>query len=165
MTRKNRPLLHYAREMRRAPTRAEARMWRWLRAQRLGYKFRRQVPIGPFIVDFYCAELKLVIELDGRHHLANPAMFEYDDARTTELMLMGLRVFRIPNEEFRDPEMVGKQIAWMIEQCGGAAPSSACGTFSPARRGRRLVNDGSSMCGRRERDTPDYVGSVIGHEQ
>jgi very-short-patch-repair endonuclease len=121
MTRKNRHNLHYAREMRRAPTRAEARMWRWLRTQRLGYKFRRQVPIGPFIVDFYCAELKLVIELDGRHH-ANLEMAVYDDARTTDLKLMGLRVFRIPNEEFRDPEMVGKQIAWMIEQCGGRPP-------------------------------------------
>jgi len=135
MTRKNRPLLHYAREMRRGATPAEARMWRWLRAQRLGYKFRRQVPIGPFIVDFYCAELKLVIELDGRHHLANPAMFDYDDARTTALHLMGLRVFRIRNEEFRDPEMVGKQIAWMIEQCGGRPPHPPSAPSPPRGRG------------------------------
>ena len=131
MTRKNRPLLHYAREMRRGSTPAESRMWRWLRGQRLGYKFRRQVPIGPFIVDFYCAELKLVIELDGRHH-GNPEMLAYDDARTTELVLMGLSVFRIKN----DSEMIEQQIAWMIEQCGGRPPHPPSAP-SPPRAGEK----------------------------
>jgi len=116
MTRKNRPLLHYARAMRRDATRYEARLWRWLRKRPCGYKFRRQVPIGPFIVDFYCAELRLVIEVDGRHH-STIDVHEYDDARTIDLYLMGYRVFRIANETFRDPEMVSEQVLWMIAQC------------------------------------------------
>jgi very-short-patch-repair endonuclease len=127
MTRKNRPLLHHAREMRRSPTREENRIWRWLRTRPYGYKFRRQVPIGPFIVDFYCAELRLVIELDGRHHL-NVDVNEYDEARTLDLYLMGYRVFRIANETFKDPQMVTDQVEWMILQCARpphppAAPS------------------------------------------
>ena len=116
MTRKNRPLLHYARAMRRGSTPTEARLWRWLRKRPCGYKFRRQVPIGPFIVDFYCAELRLIIEVDGRHH-STIDVHEYDDARTIDLYLMGYRAFRIANETFRDPEMVSDQVLWMIAQC------------------------------------------------
>jgi len=130
MTRKNRPLLHYAREMRRAPTSPEARLWRWLRTRPCGYKFRRQVPIGPFIVDFYCAELKLVIEVDGSSHKWRA---EYDEARTLELYLMGYRVFRIANDAFKDPEIVSDQITWMIAQC--AAPPHPPAAPSPPRGG------------------------------
>ncbi|HEV8659207.1 MAG TPA: DUF559 domain-containing protein, partial [Thermoanaerobaculia bacterium] len=55
--------------MRKAPNRGEARLWSWLRNRRFGdYKFRRQHPIGNYVVDFYCRELKLVIELDGAKH-------------------------------------------------------------------------------------------------
>jgi very-short-patch-repair endonuclease len=130
MTRKNRPLLHHARAMRRAPTPAENRIWQWLRGQRFGVKFRRQVPIGPFIVDFYCAELKLVIEIDGSSHQWR---HEYDDVRTLELYTRGIRVFRIANEELRDPEMVGQQIKWMIAQC--ARPPHPPSAPSPPRGG------------------------------
>jgi len=49
--------------MRKAPTRSEDRVWSWLRDRRFGgYKFRRQHPVGDYIVDFYCSELKLAIE-------------------------------------------------------------------------------------------------------
>jgi len=58
-------LLKNARELRRVDTRAEQQAWVLLRDRRmLGLKFRRQVPIGSYIVDFYCDELKLVVELD-----------------------------------------------------------------------------------------------------
>jgi very-short-patch-repair endonuclease len=115
--------------MRHEPTRAENRVWQWRRDRRLGFKFRRQVPIGPFIVDFYCAELKLVIEMDGRHH---DYAREYDDARTMELYLHGIRVFRIPNDALRDSAMVVEQIKWMIRECARpphppAAPSPPYG--------------------------------------
>jgi len=132
MTRKNRPLLHYAREMRRGSTPTEARLWRWLRTRPYGYKFRRQVPIGPFIVDFYCAELKLVIEVDGRHH-SNIDMHEYDDARTLDLYLMGYRVFRIANETLDLYQMVSDQVYWMIAQC--AAPPHPPAAPSPPTSG------------------------------
>ncbi|HTR15066.1 MAG TPA: DUF559 domain-containing protein [Roseiarcus sp.] len=58
-----------AREMRRAPTEAELRLWRLMRDRRLsGLKFRRQVPIGPYIVDFLCVRARLIVEADGSQH-------------------------------------------------------------------------------------------------
>ena len=116
MTRKNRHLLHYAREMRRAATPAERRVWRYLRTHPLGYKFRRQVPIGPFIVDFYCAQLKMILEIDGKHH-ERPDMHEYDDARTMEFYIHRLRVFRMTNDDVRDLQLMEQAIEWMIGQC------------------------------------------------
>jgi len=111
MARRSRRLLNYAREMRREPTRSEDRLWWALRNRKYGNcKFRRQVPIGPFIVDFYCAALRLVVEVDGCHH-HDLAMNEYDSNRTEWLQQHGLRVVRIPNETvIRDPWLVEQQI-------------------------------------------------------
>jgi very-short-patch-repair endonuclease len=95
----------HAREMRHAPTADEHRVWWWLRNRRFGdYKFRRQVPIGRYIVDFYCAELRLVIEWDGSQH-NDVAMSEYDSERTLYLRAHGVEVVRIPNELARDEEL------------------------------------------------------------
>jgi very-short-patch-repair endonuclease len=59
----------FARVMRHEPTDGERRLWSRLRDRRLnGYKFRRQVPIEGFIVDFYCMEAKLIVEIDGSQH-------------------------------------------------------------------------------------------------
>ena len=88
----------HAKEMRKATTREESRLWSWLRNRRFaGSKFRRQVPIGRYIVDFYCAELKLAIEVDGSHHQGLD-MIEYDTQRTLFLHDRGIEVLRIPNE-------------------------------------------------------------------
>jgi very-short-patch-repair endonuclease len=88
----------HARDMRRAPTRAERNVWSWLRDRRLdGHKFRRQVPVGPYILDFFCAELGLAIELDGAHH-GDADMSEYDSRRTVLLRAHGIEVVRMPNE-------------------------------------------------------------------
>ena len=108
----------HARAMRRNPTRSEGRMWSWLRNRRfIGYKFRRQVPIGRYIVDLYCPELKMAIELDGTHH-RSPGMDEYDDRRTKYLRQRGIHMLRIPNELLiRDSEMVVEMIHWSIDRC------------------------------------------------
>ncbi|HEV8660460.1 MAG TPA: endonuclease domain-containing protein, partial [Thermoanaerobaculia bacterium] len=75
-----------------------ARLWSWLRNRRFGdYKFRRQHPIGNYVVDFYCRELKLVIELDGAKHYSADGN-EYDTARTLVLQTYGICVIRISNE-------------------------------------------------------------------
>ncbi|MGZ7042759.1 MAG: endonuclease domain-containing protein [Thermoanaerobaculia bacterium] len=59
-------LFDHARDMRQFPTRAEQRIWNWLRSRRFaGLKWRRQHPLGKYILDFYCPELKLALELDG----------------------------------------------------------------------------------------------------
>jgi very-short-patch-repair endonuclease len=86
-----------ARDLRRAQTRAEHKVWWWLRDRALGYKFRRQVPVGPYILDFYCDELGLAIELDGPQHNTFD-MSDYDSERTLFLRERGIEVVRMPNE-------------------------------------------------------------------
>ena len=73
-------LLHRSRELRQPLTPAERKLWTMLRNRNLaGYKFRRQHLIGHFIVDFYCAQVRLVVEIDGDIH---SRQVEYDAART-----------------------------------------------------------------------------------
>jgi len=80
-------------------TDAEGRLWYNLRRHGLeGYKFRRQHPIGPCIVDFYCAEARLVVEIDGVQHLEAETMF-HDRERTPCLQEQGLRVIRFTNTQ------------------------------------------------------------------
>jgi very-short-patch-repair endonuclease len=93
-------ILKYAREMRHPQTPAEATVWRCTRNQALGYKFRRQHPIERFILDFYCAELKLCIEIDGNSHFEEDQQ-EYDAARTEYLQLIGRKVIRFTNDTVR----------------------------------------------------------------
>ncbi|MDH3456673.1 MAG: endonuclease domain-containing protein [Gemmatimonadota bacterium] len=87
-----------ARTLRRRATGAERKAWALVRDRRLlGLKFRRQHVIRGFIVDFYCAELRLVVEIDGAIH-THPRQAEYDEWRTTVLEADGYHVLRIPNE-------------------------------------------------------------------
>jgi formamidopyrimidine-DNA glycosylase len=86
-----------ARELRESTTDVEKKLWRRLRnRQLLGMKFRRQHPVGKYIVDFYCDEAKLAIELDGGQHASSSG---YDTARTEALERLGIRVLRFWNNE------------------------------------------------------------------
>ena len=88
-----------ARELRKRMTACEKLLWQRLRAKHLlEYKFRRQHPIYKYIVDFYCHQLRLVIEVDGSVHWGVDAV-EYDDNRTFELEEFGLQVLRFSNDE------------------------------------------------------------------
>jgi len=88
-----------ARELRREATLAERRVWDLLRNRRmLGLKFRRQHVVAGFIVDFYCAELRLVLELDGLGH-NTPSQADYDVARAICLESRGVRVVRLKNAD------------------------------------------------------------------
>ena len=90
-------LLRYAREMRRAPTVVERRLWTLLRDRRLaGLKFRRQVPLGDYIADFACFHPKLVVEADGSSHAGDDAE-AYDAAQDFWMREQGFTVLR-----FRD---------------------------------------------------------------
>lgn len=93
--RQNRLQTTRARRLRRDMTDAERVLWFALRDRRLfGLKFRRQVPLGPFIADFYCAELRLVLEADrGQHSSARDAI------RHTHLAALGYRTLRFSNAE------------------------------------------------------------------
>ncbi len=101
-----------ARGLRRRPTEAEKRMWRLLRDRRLvDAKFRRQHPVGPYVVDFFCANAKLVIELDGGGH-GTEEKKDADERRTAELRALGFRVLRFWNTDvLRNPEGVLKTVA------------------------------------------------------
>ena len=94
------PILARAHELRRPQTPAETTLWRVLRNRNLQYKLRRQHPIENFIVDFYCAQAKLCIEIDGSTHL-EPSQAEYDAARTTYLEESGYKVIRFTNDDVR----------------------------------------------------------------
>jgi very-short-patch-repair endonuclease len=84
-----------ARKLRSNPTDAEIRIWSRLRRRQLeGFRFRRQQPIGPFIIDFFCPEARLVIEVDGGQHADNATR---DAVRTRWLEKAGCRVVRFWN--------------------------------------------------------------------
>ena len=88
-----------ARANRKTATAAEDILWNALRGRKfLNLKFRRQHPLNAYIVDFYCHELKLVIEVDGKYH-QETAQIKYDEERTKELEAMGIKVMRLTNKE------------------------------------------------------------------
>lgn len=80
--------------LRKNMTYAERLFWYNINNNQLGVKFRRQQPIGPYIVDFVCHSIKLVIELDGDQHAGN---IEYDNRRTKFIESQGYKLIRIPN--------------------------------------------------------------------
>ncbi|HJS56333.1 MAG TPA: endonuclease domain-containing protein, partial [Chitinophagaceae bacterium] len=95
-------LYQYAKELRQESTAAEKLLWNELRNRKLsGLKFRRQHPLDKFIVDFYCNEKKLAVELDGSIHDGNINK-EYDEARTAMLAGLNITVLRFRNEEVID---------------------------------------------------------------
>jgi len=99
LVRDQRPALLTARaqRLRRHDTDAEARLWNALRDRRLGgWRWRRQTPFGPFVLDFLCREAALVVELDGGQHADRAA---YDARRTVWLERHGLRVIRFWNNQ------------------------------------------------------------------
>ncbi len=114
-----------ARSLRRRQTPTEERLWEALRGSRLeGWKWRRQVPVGPFIVDFICLEAALAVELDGGIHAQQ---VERDMRRQAYLQRRGLQVLRFWNSDVGDD--LGR-VLWTI--------LSACRESDPSRRGERI---------------------------
>ena len=103
----NPEIIERCRELRHNPTQAEIVLWDLLRNRRLeGYKFRRQHPVSRLILDFYCEDLHLAIEVDGGVHL-EPDQEEYDLFRTQMLNQLGIRVLQFWNNDvIRNPEKV-----------------------------------------------------------
>jgi very-short-patch-repair endonuclease len=92
----------------------ETKLWQHLRGKQLyGIKFRRQHPVERFILDFYCPQYKLVIEIDGGSH-ADPEQQQYDQARTEWLEQRRLRVIRFINRE------VDTNIEGVLREIAGA---------------------------------------------
>jgi very-short-patch-repair endonuclease len=108
-------LLRYAKRMRHVPTDAEALLWRNLRAGRLSaHKFRRQQPLGHFIVDFVCFSRKLIVEVDGGQHADALAA---DQSRTAWLESQGFSVIRFWNHDvLQRTDLVLEEILRALEE-------------------------------------------------
>ena len=95
------PDIDRARALRKRETWAEKLMWRWLRDRRFsGYKFRRQHPIGDYVLDFFCEEAELNIELDGSQH-GFPNRRKHDEEREKFLKSRGIKTLRFWNSHLR----------------------------------------------------------------
>lgn len=91
------------RTLRKNSTEVEKMLWAMLRGRRLlGFKFRRQVAVDRFIVDFYCEEKLLVIELDGSQHVDDVGQREYEEERSRYLEALGMKVLRFMNNEVNE---------------------------------------------------------------
>ena len=103
-----------ARQLRKSPTDAEKALWNILRNRQIsGYRFRRQAPIGRYIVDFVCFENRLVIEVDGGQHLERA---KYDAGRTAWLESAGFRVIRFWNNQVLEETEAVRDAIWMAIQ-------------------------------------------------
>ena len=111
----NPTILERARKMRKEPSGPEAKLWYFMKGKNLGgFRFRRQHPIDRFIVDFYCHETKLVVELDGNSHAEQR---EYDAIRTAWLESKGYTVIRFWNNQVvQDTESVLQLILAKCEE-------------------------------------------------
>jgi very-short-patch-repair endonuclease len=89
-----RPEVYAARKLRREMSLPELLLWEQLRGQKLGLKFRRQHPIGPYKADFYCAAARLVVEVDGKGHDFGDQP-QRDEARDQYMIEAGYRVLRV----------------------------------------------------------------------
>jgi guanylate kinase len=110
MPKRNLRLLRFARSNRAHPTSAEDILWWELRNSHLGYRFRRQEPIGPYIVDFVCKAQRLVVEVDGDTHVDDEA----DHRRDQHLQALGYRVIRFANSEIYEHH--DESVDWLWHQ-------------------------------------------------
>ncbi|MEO4045620.1 endonuclease domain-containing protein [Pseudomonas sp. CAU 1711] len=123
--------LEFARLLRHEATDAEAQLWHHLRGRQMaGRKFRRQHPLPPYVLDFYCEELCLGIELDGGQHYSAEGR-ELDRRRAEHLARMGVRLLRFSNRE------VLLELPAVLERIYGVitAPSPYAGRPSPLLEG------------------------------
>jgi len=143
------PMIELARELRKRLTPAEKLVWDRLRKRQLkGLKFRRQHPIGPYIVDFYCAALRLVVEIDGGYHQERG---EEDAERSAYLRDEGYHVVRFDNRDvLENLEGVMKRIG---DVTGTGSPSPPA-PLPPRERGARRAEGTDSQQTPREPKAP-----------
>jgi very-short-patch-repair endonuclease len=113
-----------AAKLRENMTEAELKLWEFVRKKPLGYKFRRQHPIGVYVLDFYCHKLRISIEVDGDYHLNNEQK-EQDAERTAYLNSLGITEYRFTNKEVSKD--FDNTIETVKEILRAATPSEAVG--------------------------------------
>ncbi|WP_372528200.1 endonuclease domain-containing protein [Piscinibacter sp.] len=123
-----------AKGLRVGMTDSERRLWSRLRSEQLGVKFRRQHPLGPYVLDFACLAPRLVIEVDGSQHLGQAS---YDARRDAWLIGQGFQVLRFwANEVLSDTDAVVSRILDLLANADRLAP-----TPTLPQRGRELSED------------------------
>ena len=122
----------FRRTLRKYQTPAESAFWYLVRAKRFeGLKFRRQHSIGKYTVDFYCAKLKLIVEIDGKVH-DTPGQWAYDDSRDQDLRAKGYYVLRIENDSVLNfPEVVVEYVNSFINDIDGGNQPLCPSDISP----------------------------------
>ena len=116
-----------ARALRRTMTRPETHLWGLLRQEALGLRFRRQHPLGVYVLDFYCPAAKLCIEIDGHSHADRQ---QYDSHRTNWLEAQGIRVLRFDADAVLDSANQTSILA-AIAQAAGAPSTGSAGPPPP----------------------------------
>jgi len=131
-----------ARTLRKRDTWAERLVWSWLRDRRFSsYKFRRQHPVGPHILDFFCLEARLNIELDGFRH-GYPSQQKLDAVRDAWLEARGIKVLRFWNSHLRGQKQAIRDSIWSALQQRAPHPlpdycrSGLCKSFRASEEGR-----------------------------
>ena len=122
-------------------TDAEVRLWMRLREKQIGgHRFRRQVPVGPFIADFLCKKAQLIIEVDGSQHLVE---VERDEHRTAWLQSHGFRVLRFwDNDVLQQTDSVLESIrVALLEAPTLPSPASGGGRFTRGERGKEIYKE------------------------
>ena len=110
-----------AKTLRSGMTDAERRLWSRLRREQLGVKFRRQHPLGTYVLDFVCLNPKLVVEVDGSQHLQQAA---YDERRTAWLKTQGYAVLRFwAHDVLSQTDAVVARIFELLKAAADSAPS------------------------------------------
>ena len=117
----NSTTLARARELRKRMTDSEARLWLRLRNKQAGgYRFRRQHPFGPFILDFYCPECRVAVEVDGDAH-DNSDQSSRDQRRDQYLERRAVRVLRVPATAVQ--HRLERVVDWIESRCRAYSPS------------------------------------------
>ena len=106
-------LKQFSRDLRLNGQKSEAMLWNCLKAKRTGYSFSRQKPILNYIADFFCKELRLVVEIDGGSHFSTEAQ-ERDRERDRQMGVLGLRVIRVSDKDVRTNP--NRATEWIMEQ-------------------------------------------------
>ena len=147
-------------ELRKNQTEPEKRFWQAARGKQLGVKFRRQQGIGHYIVDFYCAEQALVIELDGDSHFSDEGK-AYDLERDNFLRAKGLRVLRFTNQQvMKELEAV---LAVVIDPTlASALPEKQDPTLALPLSGEGINNSSPSLGGGTKNSSPCEGGGREG---
>jgi very-short-patch-repair endonuclease len=128
----------FARALRAQMTDAEVILWSFLRKKAMGWRFRRQHPIGPYITDFACIAAKLAVEVDGATHGCEARI--YDERRTRFLNAQGWRVMRISNTDVRE------NLDGVWRTISAALPPLGPSGHSPRERGEKFPPPLAGAC-------------------